>query len=108
MGLLITLYLITFNVYGSISSTLAPSKRGFSYTEVWMVGVVITISTAILEYFFILTFKRKYKYENLDDTIGRMTLDGTIGRIDFISLIISIIFFGCFINLYWLSALEIL
>ena len=66
-----------------------------------MVGVVITISTAILEYFFILAFKRRNKYDHLDE-------NHTIGRIDFISLIISIIFFGCFIKLYWLSALDIL
>ena len=101
MGLLITLFLITFNVYGSTSSNLAPPSRRFSYIEVWMVGVVITISAAILEYFFILAFKRRNKYDNLDE-------NHTIGRIDFISLIISIIFFGCFIKLYWLSALDIL
>ena len=101
MGLLITLFLITFNVYGDTSSDLAPPSRKFSYIEVWMVGVVITISTAILEYFFILAFKRRNKYDNLDE-------NHTIGRIDFISLIISIIFFGCFIKLYWLSAFDIL
>ena len=101
MGLLITLFLITFNVYGSASSNLAPPSRRFSYIEVWMVGVVITISTAILEYFFILAFKRRNKYDNLDG-------HHTIKRIDFISLMISIIFFGCFIKLYWLSAFEIL
>ena len=72
MGLLITLYLITFNVYGSISSTLAPPKRGFSYIETWMVGIVMTISLAILEYFFILAFMRR----NTCDNASRVELLG--------------------------------
>ena len=99
MGLLITLYLITFNVYGSISSTLAPSKRGFSYIEAWMVGVVITISVAILEYFFILAFKRRHRNANLDYIKG---------MVDFISLIINLTFFSSFVTLYLLKGLEIL
>ena len=69
MGLLITLYLIKSNVYGSISSTIAPPKRGFSYIEVWMIGIVMTISFAILEYFFILAFKRRNKMTNPEDII---------------------------------------
>ena len=93
MGLLITLCLITFNVYGTVSSTLAPPKRGFSYIEVWMVGVVITISVAIIEYFFILAFKRKHEYANLDHIIG---------MIDFILLIISLAFFSFFVMFYWI------
>ena len=98
MGLLITLYLITFNVYGSISSTLAPSKRGFSYIEAWMVGVVITISVAILEYFFILAIKRRNKYANLDYVIE---------MIDFISLIINLAFFSSFVIFYWMKGFGI-
>ena len=91
MGLLITLYLITFNLYGSISSTLAPPKRGFSYIEVWMVGVLITISVAILEYFAILALKRRNKNANLDKIIEMM---------DFISFIINLAFFSSFVIFY--------
>ena len=94
MGLLITLYLITFNVYGSISSTLAPPTRGFSYIEVWMVGVVSTISIAILEYFFILAFKRRNKNSNLDYIIE---------MIDFISLVFNLVFFSFFVIFYWMK-----
>jgi len=88
MGLLITLYLITFNLYGSISSTLAPPKRGFSYIEVWMVGVVTTISFAIL------ALKRRDKNANLDKIIE---------MIDFISLIINLTFFSSFVIFYWMK-----
>ena len=35
MGLLVTLFLISSNVYNSLD---APQARGFSYTEVWLIG----------------------------------------------------------------------
>ena len=91
---LITLYLITFNVYGSVSSNLAPPKRGFSYIELWMVGVVTTISIAILEYFFILAYKRRNKNANLDYIIE---------MIDFISLVFNLVFFSFFVIFYWMK-----
>ena len=94
MGLLITLCLITFNIYGSMGSTLAPPRRGFSYIEVWMTGVIITISVAILEYFFILTFKRRKKYANLDYIIE---------MIDFVSSIVTLVFFSSFVMFYWMK-----
>ena len=94
MGLLITLCLINFNIYGSVGSTLAPPKRGFSYIEVWMVGVMITINFAILEYFVILAFKRRNKNANLDYIIE---------MIDFISLIINLAFFSSFVIFYWIK-----
>ena len=99
MGLLITLYLITFNVYGSISENLAPPERDFSYIEVWMAGVVITISVAILELFFILAIKRKNKFSNLSETAP---------RIDFISLIVSLAFFSSFVVIYSIKGLAYL
>ena len=99
MGLLITLYLITFNVYGSISENLAPPERDFSYIEVWMTGVVITISVAILELFVILAFKRKNRFSNPDEMAQ---------RIDFISLIVSFVSFSCFVVIYSMKGLGYL
>ena len=99
MGLLITLYLITFNVYGSTSSNMAPPERGFSYIEVWMTGVIITISAAILELFFILAIKRSDKFAN-PDQLAKM--------IDLMSLIISFVSFSCFIVFYYMKGLEYL
>ena len=55
MGLLITLYLISTNVYGS---TEAPPNRGFSNIELWITGTQICILLAILEYSIILALKR--------------------------------------------------
>ena len=60
LGLLITLDLIATNTYNSVK---APEKRGFSYLEIWMLGVQIPILLAIFEYGIILTIKRMYKNE---------------------------------------------
>ena len=55
MGLLVTLHLISSNVYNSLN---APQKRGFSYIEVWMIGAQGVILMALLEYGFILAWKK--------------------------------------------------
>ena len=92
LGFLITLYLITFNIYIFVSSAIAPPKRGFSYIEVWMTGVLITIGSAILELFFILAIKRCDKFSSPDKMVK---------TIDFMSLIITFISFFCFVIFYW-------
>ena len=46
------------NVYNSVK---APAQRGFSYIEIWMIGVQIPILVGILEYAILLTLK---KYHN--------------------------------------------
>ena len=97
MGLLITLCLINFNIYGSVGSTLAPPKRGFSYIEVWMVGVITTISVAIIEYFSILALKRRNTFSNQDKITE---------KIDFISFILNLVFFMFFVLIYWMKGLE--
>ena len=38
--MVLTLYLISANVYNSVD---APNSRGFSYIEIWMIGVQIPI-----------------------------------------------------------------
>ena len=57
LGLLVTLNLILMNVYNSVN---APTKRGFSFIEVWLLGVEIPFLVGILEYGMILSVK-KYK-----------------------------------------------
>ena len=99
MGLLVTLYLITFNVYVSTSSNIAPPNRGFSYIEVWMFGILVTISFAILEYFFILAYIRKNSHANSISMIR---------RIDLGSLIFNLNFFTSFLIFYWIKGLYFL
>ena len=58
LGLLVTLDLITMNTYNSVK---APPGRGFSYIEIWLVGIQIPILLAIFEYGILLTMKRCIK-----------------------------------------------
>ncbi len=58
--MLVTLYLITANMYAAME---APPNRGFSYAEVWMVGVQIPILMALIEYGYILS---KLKFVKVD------------------------------------------
>ena len=60
LGLLVTLFLITSNVYGSVK---APESRGFSFIEIWMIGIQATISLAILEYAMVLILIRRANYK---------------------------------------------
>ena len=55
MGLLVTLFLISSNVYNSLKG---PQNRGFSYIEVWLIGAHGTILLAIFEYGIILAWKQ--------------------------------------------------
>ena len=59
--MLVTLYLISNNVYMSIN---APPERGFSYIELWFVGMQLPIVIALVEYSIILGIK---KYQNKID-----------------------------------------
>ena len=62
LGLLATLDLIFANVYNSVEG---PKSRGFSYIEVWMVGLQIPIVVGILEYAVLLAMKRYKKSSNI-------------------------------------------
>ena len=109
MGLLVTLYLISSNVYSSIS---APKKRGFSYVEVWIMGSQGTILLAIIEYGFILMWKKFEKKtssevspivdKDEEKTWNNLSLNEKIKRVDIISIITSGIFFLLFNIIYWI------
>ena len=47
--------MIACNVYGTVE---APKDRGFSYIEVWMIGIQIPILLALFEYALILALNR--------------------------------------------------
>ena len=68
MGLLVTLYLIASNVYSNLK---APSTRGFSYIETWMLGTQAVIIFAILEYGILLAWKKYFpEQKKLEATIS--------------------------------------
>ena len=97
MGLLITVCLITWNIYGT---TEAPPSRGFSYIEMWITIVQFNILLAIFEYSCILVLKRS----NIRPRIFKkkfLNLDQVIKIIDMISLFVSVSLFSVFNVFYW-------
>ena len=74
MALLITVCLIITNTYNSI--TVGPNIRGYSYIEVWYIGIVVPVFIGIIEYGTILglmkfgndviSFNPKTLYQRLD------------------------------------------
>ena len=110
MGLLITLYLITFNVYGSVSANMAPPERGFSYVELWMAGMQIPILGAVIEYSTILGL-RKYSFKNEIETTKVYNMQAEDAskmklrwdkKVDMASFVLSLTYFLIFCIFYWL------
>ena len=123
MGMILTLYLISANVYNSVE---APSGRGFSPIEMWMLGTQIPILLALFEYGFVLYLKkidiktgkasvtefRRTKaplpIEMSEMTKGMMdsndpkkVFDNRIKKLDFATMIFSFSSFTIFALLYW-------
>ena len=109
MGLLVTLDLIATNVYNSVE---APTQRGLSYIEIWMIGVQIPILVGIFEYGILLALRKYYKPNNSSLVVKFDSNDSSIteGNIDMDSLgkamdkwtfITSLIFVFFFNIFYW-------
>ena len=110
MGLLVTLHLISVNVYNSVS---APPERGFSYIELWMTGMQLTIIVALVEYGMILGLKKFFKQKickNVKVFVNRKNMvskeiqeeDIIFKNIDKTFLVLSIVYFTAFSLFYWI------
>ena len=112
MGMLVTLCLISSNVYIAVD---APLQRGFSYIEVWFLGMQLPILFAIVEYSLILGMNN---FLIGKDVNVKVTMMGPIGKkvlfskenmeflayfLDLISFISSAILFIIFCFIYWVS-----
>ena len=86
MGMIVTLYLISANVYNHVD---APRGRGFSYIEIWMLGSQFPILLALFEYGLILLFKKIDKKSDMQ-----------IKKFDFAAMIISFLIFLTFSLVY--------
>ena len=107
MGMILTLYLISANVYNSVKG---PKSRGFSYIEVWMIGTQIPILIALLEYGFVLFLKKiskkvEDKKEAMKLETQKHNLDAKIKKLDFATMIISFLYFIIFATVYLIFAL---
>ena len=101
IGLLVTLFLISSNIYGSLE---APKQRGFSFLEFWVLGTQGIILLAILEYGIILGWKKYGKENVVDPKTGKWfdekCLDNTFKLVDLISFIFSLLIIFIFIISY--------
>ena len=108
MGMIVTLYLISANVYNSVD---APSSRGFSYIEIWISGAQFPILLALCEYGIILYYKKVEKKSGLskiqpmNPCDAKVNLDDWIKKMDFATMIFSLVSFLVFSSLYWIIAL---
>ena len=110
---MITLYLITSNVYGSVE---ALKGRGFSFIEIWMTGVQATILLAIFEYAALLTVLKKRMALKRDQIIQvegvnqilmeTKKSERIVEKIDGLTLRISALFFLAFNVCYWVTAIN--
>ena len=108
MGMILTLYLISSNVYNSVN---APYDRGFSYIEVWILGTQLPILLAFFEYGYVLYLKKvetKVGEQNqvMNPSNPNPTLDDRIKKMDFATMIISFVFYIIFASLYWIILLQ--
>ena len=105
MGMILTLYLISANVYNSVD---APPTRGFSYIEVWILGTQAPIILALFEYGFILLLKKVAKKitinenQDINHTDAEPDLDDKIKVLDYTFMIISLISISAFVSVYWI------
>ena len=137
MGMIVTLYLISANVYNSVE---APDGRGFSYIEIWMVGTQFPILLALCQYGFVLYLKKveknpsknpAYKKRKVCSTAMNFShnktlpselnrnqmldldetqpdLDERIKKFDFATMIFSLVYLITFVSVYWTKTSEIL
>ena len=100
MGMIVTLYLISTNVYNSVD---APKNRGFSYIEIWMLGTQFPILLALFEYGFVLCYKKTVK---ITDQNEAKILEENFRKLDLITMIVSFCCFMMFASIYWIVALT--
>ena len=105
MGMILTLYLISANVYSSVD---APPTRGFSYIEVWILGTQAPIILALFEYGFVLFLKKIAKKKTTEENQqvnqndSGPDLDDKIKMLDFTTMIISLVSISTFVSIYWI------
>ena len=106
MGMLVVLFLIITNIHASVEG---PSSRGFSFIEVWYVGMFTPIVIAIAEYAAILA-ALKYKTELQYDTevYGKIKMKRLIAHIDMTFLCMSFAFMVLFIMYYYFTIYSLI
>ena len=109
-----TLYLIAINVYNSVE---IPTKSGFSFIEIWMIGIQVPILVGIFEYGIVLAMK---KYQACHPTkiikVGPGEIRGNFEpydmylvskKVDKWTFLGSLVFIIMFNMIYWCASLNV-
>lgn len=107
MGMLVMLSLICYTTYANAD---APPVRGFSHIELWMIGMLVPILVAIIEYGVTLCLYRYWELKELEQKVfvkGQMKIPDSnkkvlTFKIDMTALFISIIYYVIFFITYCL------
>ena len=97
MGLLLTVFLIITNSYNSIK---APVDRGFSFIEIWMIGIYYQILFAIIEYAYLMA-KNRNKVMEMYPNVEQDRIKEQSKKLDQKAIIFSLIYFILFQCTYW-------
>ena len=89
----------------------APKSRGFSYIELWFVGVQVPIVFALLEYGIILAILRKKDNSSSMRIPGKKSgkwyhVVNLIFTADVLSFVVSLLYFAIFNFVYWQSGIQ--
>ena len=99
LGLLLTVFLIITNNYNSIK---APDDRGgFSFIEIWMVGIYFQILFAIFEYAYLMAKNRRNKVKSMYTNAEQDRIKALSQKVDQKAMIFSLISFFIFQCTYW-------
>ena len=107
MGMLVMLSLICYTTYANAD---APPVRGFSHIELWMIGMLVPILVAIIEYGVTLCLYRYWELKELEQKVfvkGQMKIPDSnkkvlTFKIDMTALSISVIYYVIFFITYCL------
>ena len=103
MGLLITIFLIITNIYNSVN---APKDRGFSFIEMWILGIDFQVLAAIIEYSYVILQKRKRISAMYNNATEESNYESRLTMIDRNALIASSAYFIMFQAIFWLSVFS--
>ena len=102
MGFLVTLFLCSVNVYNSVQ---APSQRGLSYVEIWILGTQLPLLVGLVEYGVVLwILKKSPKIKDETDSIVSGVVSNT-HTYDTGTMVFLFIYFLLFQITYWLIAI---
>ena len=104
MGMLVTIFLIVTGIYNTVD---APRSRGFSFIEMWYIGIQAPIISAILQYGVVLTFMKYFGPQKEIKIMGKIqSLESGLKTLDMLCFCISLAFILSFDSYFVFSCFK--